>query len=151
MRGLIKRVSRSSLGLRIWTADRLKHKKKSRSPAPEIGFLEGSGMASKSSTVKIGPAIDAALYKEFVQVAKQHGQSQRYLLEKAIEHYIRNVVPSRQMVRPEVMEAYQRSNEKFGNSTRSWPNRWPSAFTLRSRKFWAFIVNKSRSTAATQG
>jgi len=108
-------------------------------------------MASKSSTVKIGPAIDAALYKEFVQVAKQHGQSQRYLLEKAIEHYIRNVVPSRQMVRPEVMEAYQRSNEKFGNSTRSWPNRWLSAFTLRSRKFWAFIVNKSRSTAATQG
>ena len=37
-------------------------------------------MASKSST-KIGPAIDAALYKEFVQVAKQNGQSQRYLLE----------------------------------------------------------------------
>jgi hypothetical protein len=80
---------------------------------PKSGFLEGSGMASKSSTVKIGPAIDAALYKEFVQVAKQNGQSQRYLLEKAIEHYIRNVVPSQQLVRPEVMEAYQRSNEKF--------------------------------------
>jgi death on curing protein len=30
----------------------------------------------------------------------------------------------------------------FGNSTRSWPNRWLSACTLRSRKFWPFIVNK---------
>ena len=69
-------------------------------------------MASKG-TVKIGPAIDAKLYREFVAIAKQNGQSQRYLLEKAIEHYIRNVVPSQHMVRPEVMEAYRRSNEKF--------------------------------------
>jgi hypothetical protein len=64
-------------------------------------------------TVKIGPAIDATLYKEFVAVAKENGQSQRYLLEKAIEHYIHNVVPSQRLVRPEVMEAYRRSNEKF--------------------------------------
>ncbi|HUK52039.1 MAG TPA: hypothetical protein VL099_01975 [Candidatus Binatia bacterium] len=69
-------------------------------------------MAAKR-TVKIGPAIDAKLYKEFVSVAKQNGQSQRFLLEKAIEHYIHNVVPSQQLVRPEVMEAYRRSNEKF--------------------------------------
>jgi predicted transcriptional regulator len=41
-------------------------------------------------TVKIGPAID----KEFVEVAKESGQSQRYLLEKAIEHHIHNVAPS---------------------------------------------------------
>jgi len=45
------------------------------------------------ATVKIGPAINAKLYKEFVAVAKENGQSQRFLLEKAIEHYIRNVVP----------------------------------------------------------
>lgn len=64
-------------------------------------------------TVKIGPAIDAKLYEEFVAVAKRNGQSQRYLLEKAIEHYIHNVVPSQHLVRPEVMEAYRRSNEKF--------------------------------------
>lgn len=69
-------------------------------------------MATKR-TVKIGPAIDATLYKEFVAVAKENGQSQRYLLEKAIEHYIHNVVPSQRLVRPEVMEAYRRSNEKF--------------------------------------
>ena len=68
-------------------------------------------MASKS-TVKIGPEIDAKLYKEFATVAK-NGQSQRHLLEKAIEHYIHNVVPSQHLVRPEVMEAYRRSNEKF--------------------------------------
>lgn len=64
-------------------------------------------------TVKIGPAIDAKLYKELAAVAKENGQSQRHLLEKAIEHYIHNVVPSQHLVRPEVMEAYRRSNEKF--------------------------------------
>lgn len=64
-------------------------------------------------TVKIGPAIDAKLYEEFVAAAKRNGQSQRYLLEKAIEHYIHNVVPSQHLVRREVMEAYRRSNEKF--------------------------------------
>jgi hypothetical protein len=63
--------------------------------------------------VKIGPAIDAKLYKEFVAVAKENGQSQRYLLEKAIEHYIHTVVPSQHTVRPEVMEAFRRSNERF--------------------------------------
>jgi spore germination protein GerM len=64
-------------------------------------------------TVKIGPAIDAKLYKELVAVAKKNGQSQRHVLEKAIEHYLHNVVPSQHLVRPEVMEAYRRSNEKF--------------------------------------
>ncbi len=70
-------------------------------------------MARNKATVKIGPEIDAKLYKDFVAIAKENGQSQRYLLEKAIEHYIHNVVPSQHMVRPEVMEAYRRSNEKF--------------------------------------
>ena len=64
-------------------------------------------------TVKIGPAIDAKLYKELVAVAKENGQSQRFLLESAIEHYLRNVVPSQRTVRPEVMAAYRRSNDKF--------------------------------------
>ena len=64
-------------------------------------------------TIKIGPAIDARLYKELVAVAKRNGQSQRHVLEKAIEHYLHNVVPSQHLVRPEVMDAYRRSNEKF--------------------------------------
>jgi hypothetical protein len=68
---------------------------------------------AKRATIKIGPAIDAKLYKQFVAVAKENGQSQRFLLEKAIEHYIHTVVPSQQTVRPEVMDAFRRSNEKF--------------------------------------
>ena len=71
-------------------------------------------MANKA-TIKIGPAIDAKLYKEFVTVAKANGQSQRYLLEKVIERYLHSVVPSQNVVRPEVLEAYRRSNEKFRN------------------------------------
>jgi hypothetical protein len=68
---------------------------------------------AKRATIKIGPAIDAKLYKQFVAVAKENGQSQRFLLEKAIEHYIHTVVPSQQTVRPEVMDAFRRSNAKF--------------------------------------
>ena len=69
-------------------------------------------MANRA-TIKIGPAIDAKLYKKFVAVAKANGQSQRFLLEKAIEHYLHTVVPSQRTVRPEVMKAFRRSNEKF--------------------------------------
>ena len=60
-------------------------------------------------TVKIGPAIDAKLYKELVAVAKENGQSQRHVLEKAIEHYLHNVVPSQHLIRPEVMRAFEQS------------------------------------------
>jgi len=69
-------------------------------------------MANRA-TIKIGPAIDAKLYKEFDEVEKENGQSERVRMEKAIEHYIRTVVPSQRTVRPEVMEAFRRSNEKF--------------------------------------
>ncbi|MBO0911107.1 MAG: hypothetical protein J2P13_04890 [Acidobacteria bacterium] len=62
---------------------------------------------------KIGPAIDAKLHREFVEVARQNGHSQRYLLEQAIAHYIHTVIPSQHTVRPEVMSAYRRSNQKF--------------------------------------
>jgi hypothetical protein len=64
-------------------------------------------------TVKIGPQIDAKLCEELVSVAKENGQSQRFVLERALEHYLHNVVPSQRMVRPEVMAAYRRSNEKY--------------------------------------
>jgi predicted DNA-binding protein len=68
-------------------------------------------MANK--TVRLSLAIDAKLYKELMAVAKENGQSQRFLLESAIEHYLHNVVPSQRTVRPEVMRAYRRSNQKF--------------------------------------
>ena len=50
-------------------------------------------------TVKIAPEIDAKLYQELVSVAKENGQSQRLVLERALEHYLHNVVPSQRMVR----------------------------------------------------
>jgi hypothetical protein len=61
-----------------------------------------------AKTKKIAPEIDAALWNEFVAVAKQNGQSQRYVLEQALTHYLRNVVPSRHLVRPDVMAAFGR-------------------------------------------
>jgi hypothetical protein len=64
-------------------------------------------------TVKIAAGIDPKLYQELVSVAKKNGQSQRFVLERALEHYLHNVVSSRRMVRPEVMAAYRRSNEKY--------------------------------------
>jgi hypothetical protein len=64
-------------------------------------------------TVTITDEIDAKLYAELVAVAKEIGQSQRFVLERALEHYLHNVVPSQKLVRPEVMTAYHRSNEKY--------------------------------------
>jgi hypothetical protein len=66
-----------------------------------------------SRTVKVSLEIDAKLYEELVSVAKENGQSQRFVLERALEHYLHNVVPSQRMVRPEVMAAYSRSNKKY--------------------------------------
>ncbi len=63
-------------------------------------------------TIKIGPEIDKKLYSEFCRIAKENGQSQRFLLEKALEHYIQFVIPSRNTVRKEVMDHFHRSTEK---------------------------------------
>jgi hypothetical protein len=62
-----------------------------------------------AATKKFTPEIDAALYDEFVAVAKQNGQSQRHVLEQALAFYLRNVVPSQHLVRPEVMNAFDQS------------------------------------------
>ena len=52
-------------------------------------------------SVKSAPEIDAKLYQELVSVAKENGQSQRFVLERALEHYLHNEVPSQRLVRPE--------------------------------------------------
>jgi hypothetical protein len=62
----------------------------------------------KIGTKKIAPEIDAKLWKELVAIAKQNGQPQRYVLEQAIAHYLHNVVPSQHLVRPQVMEVFER-------------------------------------------
>ena len=61
-----------------------------------------------TKTKKIAPEINAELWDEFVAVAKQNGQSQRYVLEQALTHYLRNVVPSQHLVRPDVMAVFGR-------------------------------------------
>ena len=62
-----------------------------------------------TATKKFTPEIDAKLYDEFVAVADQNGQSKRYVLERALEFYLHNVVPSQHLVRPEVMDAFEQS------------------------------------------
>lgn len=62
-----------------------------------------------ATTKKFTPEIDAKLYKEFVAAAKRNGQSQRYVLEQALAFYLRNVVPSQHLVRPDVMKAFDQS------------------------------------------
>lgn len=65
------------------------------------------------ATKKFTPEIDAQLYEEMVAVAKQNGQPQRYVLERALEFYLHNVVPSQRLVRSEALEASCRSNEQY--------------------------------------
>ena len=60
-------------------------------------------------TRKFAPEIDASLYEEFVAVARKNGQSQRHVLERALAFYLRNVVPSQHLVRPQVMDAFEES------------------------------------------
>ena len=62
-----------------------------------------------TTTKKLTPEIDAKLYKEFVATAKRNGQSQRHVLEEALKFYLKNVVPSQHLVRPEVMNAFEQS------------------------------------------
>jgi len=66
----------------------------------------------KPSTRKIGLEMDARLYAELSKLAKENGQSRRFLLEKALEHYLQFVVPSQGTFRPEVMSHFRRSTDK---------------------------------------
>ena len=60
-------------------------------------------------TKKFTPEIDAQLYDDLVAVAERNGQTKRHVLEQAIRFYLRNVVPSQHLVRPEVMDAFEQS------------------------------------------
>ena len=67
---------------------------------------------AKTQTKKIGLEMDVRLYQELSRLATENGQSRRFLLEKALEHYLRFVVPSQGTVRPEVMSHFRRSTDK---------------------------------------
>lgn len=66
----------------------------------------------KALTKKIGLEMDIRLYRRLSALAKDNGQSRRFLLEKALEHYLQFVVPSQSTVRPEVMSHFRRSTDK---------------------------------------
>jgi len=66
----------------------------------------------KTSTRKIGLEMDARLYAELSKLAKENGQSRRFLLEKALQYYLEFVVPTQGTVRPEVMSHFRRSTDK---------------------------------------
>ena len=63
----------------------------------------------KTMTKKFTPEIDAQLYDEFVALAEKNGQSKRHVLEQALRFYLHNVVPSQQLVRREIMDAFEQS------------------------------------------
>lgn len=67
---------------------------------------------ARVKTKKIGLEMDAQLYARLSKVADQNGQSRRFLLEKALEHYLEIVVPSQGTVRPEFMKHVRGSVEK---------------------------------------
>lgn len=68
-----------------------------------------------SMTKKFTPEIDAHLYDEFVAVAERNGQTKRHVLERALRFYLHNVVPSQQLVRPGVMDAFEASIARNGD------------------------------------
>ena len=45
---------------------------------------------AKTHTRKIGLEMDVRLYQELSRLATENGQSRRFLLEKALEHYLRS-------------------------------------------------------------
>jgi hypothetical protein len=69
-------------------------------------------MATQAKATKINAKIDKTLCSQFVRTARQKGQSLRYLLEKAIRHYIDFIAPTQDTIRPEVMTQFRRSTDK---------------------------------------
>ena len=62
-----------------------------------------------STTKKFTSEIDAQLYDEFVAAAERNGQARRHVLEQALRFYLHNVIPSRDQVRADVMDAFEQS------------------------------------------
>jgi hypothetical protein len=54
----------------------------------------------------------ADLYQDMMQLAKDRGQTATYVLDQAVEHYIRYVAPTQGTVRPEIMARARKSIEK---------------------------------------
>jgi hypothetical protein len=61
---------------------------------------------------KIGYTLRADLYEAMNELAKDNGQTATYVLDQAVEHYIRYVAPTQGTVRPEIMAIARKSIEK---------------------------------------
>jgi hypothetical protein len=67
---------------------------------------------SKGDRKQVGLNIRTALYDDLTKIAKDNGQTTTYLLEQAVEHYLRYIAPSQETVRPEMMAHLRKSIEK---------------------------------------
>lgn len=68
--------------------------------------------ATKSARKQVGLNIRAGLYDDLSKLAKDNGQTTTFLLEQAVEHYLRYIAPSQETVRPEMMAHLRKSIEK---------------------------------------
>jgi hypothetical protein len=59
-------------------------------------------MASRARH-KVGLNMRPDLYQDMTQLAKDRGQTATYVLDQAVEHYIRYFAPTQGTVRPEIM------------------------------------------------
>lgn len=61
---------------------------------------------------KVGLNMRSDLYESMTQLAKDRGQTATYVLDQAVEHYIRFVAPTQDTVRPEIMTLARQAIEK---------------------------------------
>jgi hypothetical protein len=66
----------------------------------------------KNQRKQVGLNIRAGLYDDLSKLAKDNGQTTTFLLEQAVEHYLRYIAPSQETVRPEMMAHLRKSIEK---------------------------------------
>lgn len=67
---------------------------------------------ARLATRKLGLEMDAQLYAHLNRVANANGQTRRFLLEKALRHYLEVVMPSQGTIRPKVIGHFRQSVAK---------------------------------------
>jgi len=63
----------------------------------------------KTTTQKFSSLMKKPLLDQLRKEADRNGQSVRYLLEQAVEHYLKVVLPTARPVRPEVLKHIEAS------------------------------------------
>jgi len=73
-------------------------------PGPGKALVNGKALDSYFAR-----AVLRMILHQPLGIAKRNGQSQRHVLEEALKFYLKNVVPSQHLVRPDVMNAFEQS------------------------------------------